>query len=124
MARWWSKKYRLPCNHSLFQESTLRDLLVEFFEDKFVADPEALQEVLTAGKFTDTGDQLIDEWFQTLEDGGSINLWDAFSPKSEAWVKKQLHDIEQAKRSGPKLMDRINREAAEAEVPLTFGGDE
>lgn len=125
ITRWWVKKYRLPSNHNLFLESTLRDLLVEFFEDKFVDDPQALREVLTAGKFTDTGDQMIDDWFQTLEDGGIVNLWDAFSPESEAWVKKQLHGIESEKRAGPQLMDPINKASQSkeeiGELPLTFG---
>lgn len=124
MTRWWVKKYRLPSNHSLLLESTLRDLIVEYFEDQYVADPEALREALTAGKFTDTGDQLVDDWFKILDDGGSVNLWDAFSPESEAWVKKQLFNIEANKSSGAKLSDPINRAAQEedyGELPLTFG---
>lgn len=126
VARWWVKKYRLPSNHNLFLESTLRDLLVEFFEDKFVDDPQALREALTAGKFTDTGDQMVDDWFQTLEDGGVVDLWDAFSPESAAWVKQKLHGIEQSKKTGAQLMDPINRAAQASkedigEIPLTFG---
>ena len=33
LARWWSKKHKLPPNHPLFQTQTLEDLLLEFYGD-------------------------------------------------------------------------------------------
>lgn len=96
---------------------------MEFFEDRFIEDPQALQEVLAAGKFTDTGDQLVDDWFKTLEEGGIVDLWEAFSPESEAMVRRKLGNIEHQKKTGPQLLDPINKAAQEdyGELPLTFG---
>lgn len=90
MARWWSRKYRLPSNHELFQDRTLFDHLVEYYVDKFEERPiESYRNKDGEIQFTDTGDELIDLWEQQIAEGHDPNLYEAFSEESLEQIRKR-----------------------------------
>lgn len=41
---WWSEKYKLPCNHQLFLEKTIEELVIDYYIDKFISDPQSMNE--------------------------------------------------------------------------------
>ncbi|NJL53733.1 hypothetical protein HC928_00410 [bacterium] len=91
LARWWSKKYRLPWNHDLFQDRTVFDLMVEFYLDKIEEKPlEAYRNDKGEIQFTDTGDALVDRWEQQIAEGGVPNLMEAFDEQSIDLIKKRV----------------------------------
>lgn len=90
LKRWWSGKYKLPPNHALFLEQSVAELNQEMIEDLLVRKRELLaaladedqsikeqqelsrqlRAVLAAlGDPIDTGDELVDQWEQDLEEG-------------------------------------------------------
>ncbi len=133
LERWWSKKYSLPPNHELILASTVHDLLVEFFEDKFEVDPlEAHRREDGKIVFTDTGDDLVDTWEQQIADGNDVNLWEAFTPESRALVLKHLgksgdspppvaRTFKDVVETEDRRMKRLIAEQMPPKVPLTFG---
>lgn len=91
LARWWSRKYKLPSNHELFLERTEFEHLVEFYEDLFDAKPlEAHRTENGDVQFVDTGDSLIDKWETELAKGLDPNFWEAFSPELQEKFKKRI----------------------------------
>ena len=42
---WWSNKYTLPDNHPLFLSKTLEEHVIDYYIDKFVSNPESMNEV-------------------------------------------------------------------------------
>lgn len=92
MERWWSTKYKLPSSHKLFQESIYFDLLVEYYQDYYEANPlESYRNDDGTIQFKDTGDALIDSWEQTLADGNTPNIMDdAFSPEQQRAIIERL----------------------------------
>lgn len=97
LERWWSRKYRLPSNHELFQTRTIFDLLVEWELDYFENNPLEIHrgddgEVY----FRDTGDDLIDHWEAMIFDGAGadVDLKEAFLPGE---FEKVVAKLERAK---------------------------
>lgn len=89
LALWWTRKYKLPSNHELFQSRTIFDLLVEFYIDRFQEKPiEVHRNADGEIQFTDTGDELIDKWEQQIADGELPDLWEAFDEESLERLKK------------------------------------
>jgi len=87
--RWWTKKYRLPSNHSLYLDSVLEDLLVEFFEDYYIDNPLEVYRT-EEGKifFSNTGDDLIDKWEREIADGKEPDLTEAFNEQNIDKIKR------------------------------------
>ncbi len=133
LGRWWSRKYSLPPNHELLLTSTVHDLLVEFFEDKFEDNPlEAHRREDGKIVFTDTGDDLVDTWEQQIADGKDVNLWEAFTPESRALVLRHLGNpgatpapvartFKDVVETEDRRMKRLVAEQMPPKVPLTFG---
>lgn len=90
LRRWWSKKYKLPPNHDLFENQSVAEINLEFFEDLMAQRREVLEELddeetrseqaevlfrqLNAinkalGFPEEVQDDLIDEWERELEAG-------------------------------------------------------
>jgi len=90
LKRWWSSKYKLPPNHTLFLEQSVAELNQEMIEDLLVRKRDLiaalgdedqpikeqqelsrqLRGVLTAlGDPVETGDELVDQWERDLEEG-------------------------------------------------------
>jgi len=90
LKHWWAKKYRLPPNHDLFENQSIAELNLEFYEDLFVRRKEIMEEMedqdvkgdsldrlfkqLNAinrilGFEEQSGDPLIDEWERDLAEG-------------------------------------------------------
>lgn len=89
LARWWSKKYRLPSNHELFQNSDIYELCVEFWVDKYESKPiESYRNDKGEIQFTDTGDDLVDRWEQQIADGEIPDLLEAFDEESIRHMQK------------------------------------
>jgi hypothetical protein len=114
LSRWWSKKYRLPSNHELFQEQTLHDLMAEFFVDQYEKRPiEAHRNENGEIQFTDTGDEMIDKWEEQIARGEIPDLNEAFDAESMKGLAKmrqkaQDRDPYQSMKS---VLDRVERQA-------------
>lgn len=91
MERWWITKYRLPWNHELAQSRTFYELLVEYFEDYYEANPlEAHRNEQGNIQFRDTGDPLVDKWERDIAEGGVPDLLEAFSEPQKRSIMERL----------------------------------
>ncbi len=82
LRRWWVKKYQTPWTSKHFQNATIDELLVEFYEDYYEANPsEQLKDLRDDdGNITfATGDELIDKWEQELAMGLTPDLNEGLS---------------------------------------------
>ena len=80
LSRWWQEKFQLPSTHDLFQNSTLLDLLTDFWLDQYYKKPlEAYRNADGEIQFIDTGDELIDKWEKELAEGKVPDYNEAFS---------------------------------------------
>ena len=94
LSRWWQEKFRLPSTHELFQNSTLLELLTEFWLDQYYRNPlEAYRNADGQVQFIDTGDELIDKWERELAEGKVPDYNEAFSPE-------QLETLERLRTRG------------------------
>lgn len=83
LGRWWSKKYHLPSNHELFTKEDVIYWLTEYYTDFFEDKPiEIYRQEDGEIKFTETGDDLIDEWEEQIARGETPDLTQAFSKES------------------------------------------
>lgn len=114
LSRWWSRKYKLPSNHELFEEQTLGDLLTEFYIDVFEKKPiEAHRNEDGEIQFSETGDELIDKWEEQIARGEIPDLNEAFDEESMKGLAKmrqkaQDRDPYQSMKS---VLDRVERQA-------------
>lgn len=91
MERWWTTKYRLPSNHKLFQKTTYFELLVDYFQDYYEANPiEQYRNEQGNIQFKDTGDPLIDKWEQEIQEGNTPDLLEAFSEEQKRSIIEKL----------------------------------
>jgi len=81
--------------HECFQNSTLFDLVVEFYEDLFEEDPKAMLDAARGDDgeivFEETGDDLIDKWERELSQGKTPDLTEGYSKETLAELQKK-HD--------------------------------
>jgi hypothetical protein len=87
LRRWWTNKYKLPSSHPSFQNATLPDLMIEFYEDLHeeretlearrrrskLEDHErdrltSIQGILD-GEAIEFGDPLIEKWEREIAEG-------------------------------------------------------
>lgn len=100
LRRWWVKKYKLPWTHSLAQEATYAELLVEFYEDYFEEKPEEARKALAKGGefyFESTGDPMIDKWERELAAGVTPDLTESYSPEERARRRAKKAQVQKAK---------------------------
>jgi len=87
--------------HDAFQNSTLEELFVEYYEDYFEKHPsEARKE--QAGEdgefyFTDSGDPLIDKWERELAQGLTPDLTEGMSEQAKQELIKEQEAIARTK---------------------------
>jgi hypothetical protein len=94
LERWWSTKYKLPCCHSLFQETTFFEHLVDYFLDYYEANPlEQHRNEDGTIQFKATGDDLIDRWEKELSQGNTPDLMEAFSEEQKNSIIKRLERV-------------------------------
>lgn len=102
LRRWWTEKYRLPSNHSLFLDSTPFDLLVEYYEDWFEDDPAAVLDTMRGEDgevvFEDLEDTLLAKWEHEVSQGAIPDLEEGLS--NEAKEKLAAERTKYAKASG------------------------
>ena len=80
LSQWWEEKFKLPSNHELFQNSTLFELLADFWEDYYYKNPlEAFRNEKGEVQFSNTGDELIDKWEKELAEGKSPDYLEGFN---------------------------------------------
>lgn len=90
LARWWQRKYNLPWNHDLFQDRTIFDLLVEFWEDYYEQKPlEAHRNADGHVQFKDTGDPLIDKWEEQIAQGIMPDFSEGIRPEDLEKIKQR-----------------------------------
>lgn len=111
LRRWWTEKYRLPWTHSGFQNATIFDLLVEYYEDIFEEDPKAM---LAAARtddgeviFEETGDPLIDKWEREMAQGITPDLTEGLPDDVLEQLKKN-RDKNRKVRQLAKELDSID----------------
>lgn len=101
LRRWWTDKYKLPSTHEAFQNATIEDLLVEYYEDYFDANPsEARKEQSDEDGefyFTNTGDPYVDKWERELAAGIVPDLTEGMSEQAKEELRKEREAIERAK---------------------------
>lgn len=108
LRRWWTHKYRLPWNHNLYQESTISELLIEFYEDKFSEDRlEAFKDENGEYFLGDTGDAQIDKWEEEIRLGIDPDLTEGMSAESLAKLAKEKEKYKRA-RELSKEINSIN----------------
>lgn len=144
LSRWWAKKYQLPSNHSLFQDRTLDDLLVEFWVDVYEKNPlEADRGADGEIQLKNTGDPYIDKWEEEMATGIAPDLMEMFTPEHMAKYarlrkqasggqprRRELQEAVEAHNANHPL-ERANRDRQEAlarklspgRFPGTFGDD-
>lgn len=94
MGRWWSRKYNLPSNHELFQQETELYWLTEYYVDHFEKNPlEVYKTDDGEYQFTDTGDELIDEWEEQIAQGEIPDLTQAFSKEALQKLKNRKKNV-------------------------------
>ena len=107
LRRWWAKKYRLPWSHELCQDSTLSELLVEFYEDYYVDNPlEVHRNPDGQIQFKDTGDKMIDKWEAELAEGKIPDYMEAFD-------QAQLEKLDRLRTRGKTHFGHKRRTIAE-----------
>ena len=80
LRRWWTEKYKLPSNHELLQNSTVFDLLVDFWLGHYERNSlEAYRNEDGVIQFINTGDELIDKWEKELSEGKTPDYLEGFS---------------------------------------------
>lgn len=86
---WWTRKYRSSWKCKEFQESTVHELLTDFYLDYFLEHPnEALKfESEHGGVVFETGDPLIDRWEQQIAQGLEPDLTEGLSEKEKEYLK-------------------------------------
>ena len=45
---WWSQKYNLPDNHPLLMDRTLEELVIDYYKNEFMENPEKINEMTLA----------------------------------------------------------------------------
>ena len=94
LKRWWVQKYKLPSSHDLFQNQSMPELLLEWYEDLYdeKLDLETslqegmgddadtmrrlaeIQKTLGDDNIVTTGDPLVDHWEAELRAGRTPDL--------------------------------------------------
>jgi len=117
LARWWSRKYKLPWNHELFQERTPISLLAEYYLDFYEEHPlEVHRQADGEIQLKDTGDKLIDKWEEKIAQGHEPDLTEAFTPEGlEKLQRLQARSREDSYELGgftmKTTMERIEHDA-------------
>lgn len=94
LRRWWTDKYKLPWISLYLEDQTIFELLVEFYEDRFEEDPQAM---LLSGKnaegeydFSDAiDDPLFAKWEKEINQGLTPDLEEGLSEKAKEKLKKE-----------------------------------
>lgn len=107
LRRWWTKKYSLPWTPSNIGSFTVLDLLVEFYEDLYDNNKEALYEASRNEDgeivFESTGDPLIDKWEQELAMGIDPDLTEGLSLTTKAQLDSEKQKYAKAKSLAPEV---------------------
>lgn len=102
LSRWWEERFKLPSNHELFQECSVYELAVKFWEDHYHKDPLAVYRNSDGEvQFVKTGDPLIDKWEQQLADGKTPDYLEAFTQE----------EINRLNNMRQRAVDRFNKPA-------------
>jgi hypothetical protein len=116
LRRWWVKKYRLPWTHECAQDSTIEELLVEYYEDFFEEHPnEARKELTVNGEFifSDTGDPLLDKWERELSEGLSPDLEEGLPIGVREELKKERESLKRARKAAAEF-DKVTDKRLES----------
>lgn len=82
LRQWAETKFNLPWTHEAFQQLSLFELLIMFWEDHYRKNPiEAKRGVDGTVTFSNTGDALIDKWERELAMGIEPDLLEGASQK-------------------------------------------
>ncbi len=115
LRRWWTNKYKQPWTHKAFQEASIFELLVEYYEDVFEKDPQAM---LEAGRgedgevvFEETGDPLIDKWEKELAMGITPDLTEGLPAHEIKRLNEEKKNIAIAKKQLGQITDLDERVA-------------
>lgn len=99
--------------HELAQNSTIFELLTEFYEDLFEKDPKMMLEAARGEDgeivFEETGDPLIDKWERELSQGITPDLTEGLSKRSLEQLEKERIKTEKA-RTLADAVDDIDEE--------------
>jgi hypothetical protein len=113
LRRWWTEKYSLPWTHDNVGDFTVLDLLVEFYEDLFEKDKNALYESSRGEDgeitFESTGDPLIDKWEKELAMGIEPDLMEGMAEEEKYALVKQQEKISVAKKKVREVTDIDDR---------------
>lgn len=114
LRRWWTQKYKLPSNHKLFQETTLVDLLIEYYEDEFHENKlEAYRDESGEYFLGDTDDELFNKWEKELQMGIDPDLTEGMSDEAKEKLKKEQEKYKKGKQLKKEIEeDNISFEGA------------
>lgn len=74
-------------------------------------------------QFTDTGDNMIDQWEADIADGREPDLWDAFTPEAKEQLAKrykQKNPFINPKSSISEVVDAVHKRATDSASPKYF----
>lgn len=101
LRRWWAEKYKLPSTHELFLQSTLFDLLTEYYEDVYDDDTMAALDAIRGEDgevvFEDLEDPLLAKWERELSQGITPDFEEGLPQKEKDKLKKE-RDIKKGSR--------------------------
>ena len=106
LRRWWVKKYKLPWTHECAQDSTIEDLLIEYYEDYFESFPDELRKERSVDGefyFEELGDPLLDKWEEELRRGVTPDLEEGLSQEEKSKLRKERDHINQSKKASSKF---------------------
>lgn len=107
LRRWWADKYKLPSTHRLFQESTVFELLTEYYEDLYDDDTMAALDAIRGedGEVvfddSDFDDPLLAKWESQIAQGIDPDLEEGMSDKA----KEKLKQERERKRGAREIMN-------------------
>lgn len=109
LRRWWVEKYKLPWTHESAQNSTLDELLVEYYEDLFEKNPSAARKALSDSSgeffFEDDEDPLIQKWENELKRGLIPDLEEGLSQDEKAKLRSERAHTKRARAAESALSD-------------------
>lgn len=107
LRRWWEEKFKLPSTHELYQNETLFNLLVAYYEDLFDDDSVAALDAIRGEDgevvFEDLEDPLLAKWERELAQGITPDLEEGLSDKEREKLKS-----ERDRKKGARELANVN----------------
>ena len=100
LRQWAEDKYRLPWNHDVFQDQTILDLLISFWEDYYQKNSIEAKRTEDGEVVFETGDPYIDKWERELAAGITPDLLEGMGDRTKHLPKLVEKDIKAAKEAG------------------------